>query len=94
MSFERLSASSPTPDGFSVQDTRRFAFFAHDGRLLHTVPNPPPAISFQGFRLQPRLLTESDGYLAVPSIPGTVAAGWNGDDPVDELPVLHVRAGG
>ncbi|MCY3676756.1 MAG: hypothetical protein F4Z31_14115 [Gemmatimonadetes bacterium] len=82
----------PNPDGFSVQDTRRFTFFTHDGRLLRTVPNPPPAISFRGFRLQPRLLTESDGYVAVPAIPGTVAAGWTGDDPLDELPLLHVRA--
>ena len=82
----------PGRDGFSVHDTRRFTFFAQDGTLLHTVPNPPSALSFHGFRLEPHLLTESGGYLAVPSIPGTVMAGWTGDDPFDELPVLHVLA--
>ena len=80
----------PGRDGFSVHDTRRFTFFAHDGTLLHTVPNPPSALSFHGFRLEPHLLTKNGGYLAVPSIPGTVMAGWTRDDPFDELPVLHV----
>lgn len=84
----------PGRDGFSVQDSRRFTFFTDDGTVSRTVPNPPPALSFQGFRLQPHLVTEGDGYLAVPSIPGNVAAGWTGDEPFDELPVLHVRAQG
>ena len=82
----------PGHDGFSVQDSRRFTFFTDDGTVSRTVPNPPPALSFQGFRLQPHLVTGGDGYLAVPSIPGNVAAGWTGDEPFDELPVLHVRA--
>ena len=90
--FQAPLRVEPNPDGFFVQDTRRFTFFTNDGAVSRTVPNPPPALSFRGFRLQPRLLTESDGYLAVPSIPGTVAAGWTGDDPLDELPVLHIRA--
>lgn len=84
----------PDRDGFSVQDTRRFTFFAQDGTVLRTVPNPPSNLSFQGFRLQPQLFTESDGYLVVPSIAGGVAAAWTGDDPLEEVPVLHVRAQG
>lgn len=84
----------PGRDGFSVQDTRRFTFFAQDGTLLRTVPNPPATLSFQGFRLQPHLLTESDGYLVVPAVAGSVAAAWTGDDPFERVPVLHVWAQG
>ena len=84
----------PGRDGFSVHDSRRFTFFARDGTVSRTVPNPPAVLSFQGFRLQPHLVTEGDGYLAVPTIPGNVAAGWTGDEPFDDLPVLHVRAQG
>lgn len=46
----------PGRDGFSVQDGRRFTFFTDDGTVSRTVPNPPPALSFQGFRLQPHLV--------------------------------------
>ncbi len=80
----------PGRDGFSVQDTRRFTFFAEDGTVLRTVPNPPSNLSFQGFRLRPQVLTENDGYLVVPSIAGRVAAAWTGDDSFEEVPVFHV----
>lgn len=84
----------PGRDGFSVHDSRRFTFFARDGTVSRTVPNPPAVLSFQGFRLEPYLVTGGDGYLAVPTIPGNVAAGWTGDAPFSELPVLHVQAQG
>ena len=84
----------PGRDGFSVQDTRRFTFFAQDGTVLRTVSNPPAPLSFQGSRLQPHLLTESGGYVVVPAIAGSVAAGWTGDDPFERVPVFHVWAQG
>lgn len=87
--FQTPRSVVPGPDGFSVQDSRRFTFFAQDGTVLRTVPNPPAVLSFQGFRLLPRLLTESDGYLVVPSITGNVWAGWAGDNPFGEVPVFH-----
>lgn len=92
--FQTPRRVDPGHDGFSVQDTRRFTFFAQDGTVLRTVPNPPPVLSFQGFRLQPHLVTESGGYLAVPSIAGNVAAAWTGDNPFEKVPVLHVWAQG
>ena len=87
--FQTPRTVVPGPDGFSVQDSRRFTFFAQDGTVLRTVPNPPAVLSFQGFRLLPRLLTEDDGYLVVPSISGSVAAAWAGGDPFEEVPVFH-----
>ena len=88
--FQTPHSVAPGPAGFLVQDDRRFTFFAQDGTVLRTVPNPPAVLSFQGFQLLPRLLTDSDGYLVVPAIPGSVAAAWAGDDPFEELPVFHV----
>lgn len=79
----------PGPGGFLVQDSRRFTFFAQDGTVLRTVPNPPGVLSFQGFQLLPRLLTEREGYLVVPAIAASVATAWAGDSPFQEVPVFH-----
>lgn len=80
-------------EGFYVRDQRRFTLFEPGGGLLGTVPDPPPALSFRGFRLRAEALLEDDSFLAVPVIPPSVAAGWRGDDAIDSVPVLHVRHG-
>lgn len=92
--FQTPRSVVPGPASFLVQDSRRFTFFAQDGTVLRTVPNPPAVLSFQGFRLLPRLLTERDGYLVVPAIAGSVAAAWAGDNPFLEVPVFHVWSRG
>ncbi len=92
--FQTPRRVDPGRDGFSVQDSRRFTFFAPDGTVLRTVPNPPATLSFQGSRLLPQLLTESGGYLVVPAITGSASAAWTGEDPFERVPVLHVWAQG
>ena len=89
--FENPSQVEFHSSGFLVRDSRRFTLYGGDGALLHTVPPPPPTLSFQGFRLQPRALLEGGGHLARPLVPARVVAGWDGDDPVHEWPVFLMR---
>ncbi len=88
--FEGAAEIGLTKDGFFVRDLLRFTFFADDGSVLKTVSFPPPSVSFRGFRVEPGLLLEGEGFLAVPAIPARVMAGWHGDDPIHELPLLRL----
>lgn len=88
--FEGAAEIGLTEDGFFVRDLRRFTFFSDAGTVLKTVPYPPPSVSFRGFRVEPGLLLEDGGFLAIPAIPARVMAGWQGDDPIHELPLLRL----
>lgn len=77
-------------DGFYVRDTRRFTFFTHGGAVSKTVSHPPASVSFRGFRIEPRVMLGDGGFLGTPVVPAHVMAGWLGDDPMHELPVLRV----
>lgn len=81
-------------DGYYVRDSRRFTFFTHSGAVARTVSYPPPSVSFHGFRIEPRLLVDEGRFLGVPVVPAHVMAGWLGDDPIHELPVLGVSREG
>lgn len=77
--------------GFSVLDRRGIAFFTDDGVLRERVSSPPGTISWRGFGLRPELLLSDGSFLAVPQVPAAASAGWLGDDPFQEVPVLHVQ---
>ena len=77
-------------DGFYVRDSRRFTFFTNDGAVSKTVSFPPPSVSFRGFTIEPVLVLGEGDFLATPRIPASVSAGWMGDDPIQELPLLRV----
>lgn len=78
-------------DGVWVRDRQRYSCFSWDGSFLRTVPDPPSTLSYRGFRLRPEALLADDSFLTLPVVPQEIAAGWRGDDPVHELPVLWVR---
>ena len=88
--FEGAAEVGMAENGFFVRDLRRFTVFTHTGALLETVAYPPPSVSFRGFRIEPRLMLEDGGFLAIPAVPASVMAGWMGDDPVRELPILRL----
>ena len=77
-------------DGFYIRDTRRFTFFTHGGTVSKTVSYPPGSVGFRGFSIEPRVALDDDRFLGVPVVPSHVMAGWLGDDPIHELPVLRV----
>lgn len=77
-------------DGFYVRDTRRFTFFTHGGTVSKTVTYPPASVGFRGFSIEPRVVLDDDRFLGIPVVPAHVMAGWLGDDPIHELPVLRV----
>jgi len=79
-------------DGFYVRDTRRFTFFTHGGAVSRTVSYPPASVSFHGFSIEPRLILGDGGFLGIPVVPAHVMAGWLGDDPIHELPVLRITS--
>ena len=77
-------------DGFYVRDSRRFTFFTHEGSVSKTVSYLPASVSFHGFTIEPRLSLDDGRFLGIPVVPSHVMAGWLGDDPIRELPVLRV----
>lgn len=80
--------------GFHTRDSQRYSSFSSDGALIETVPYPPPRLSFRGFPLRPRALLRDGSLLAMPQIPSAALAGFGGDEPIEHLPVYHVRAEG
>ncbi len=76
--------------GFYVRDQVRFTFFAYNGTLLRTVPNPPTLVSYQGFHIQAGAILGDDSFLGYPMIPAGVRLGLWGDDPMESVPVLRV----
>ena len=82
----QLGASS-----FRVRDTQRFTELSYDGEVLSTAPNPPTSVSFRGFRIQAEAHPSDGSYVGVASVPVRVELGLDGDDPVDQIPVYHIR---
>ncbi len=76
--------------GFYVRDQVRFTFFAYNGTLLRTVPNPPTLVSYQGFPINVGAILDDGSFLGDPGIPATYELGLWGDDPIDREPVLRV----
>ena len=81
-----LGASS-----FRVRDTQRFTELSYDGEVLSTAPNPPTSVSFQGFRIKAEAHLSDGSYMGVAELPTRVELGLDGDDPVDQIPVYHIR---
>ena len=78
-----------TPEGFRVRDSGRFVMFSVDGHHLGTV-SIPRSVSYRGFRFRPALLLDSTSFVAYPRVPPSYHAGWFGDDPVEELPIVRL----
>lgn len=78
--------------GVYTRDARRYTAFSSDGELIGTTPLPPPGLRFEGHRLRPRALLADGSFLAVADVPPTVQAGFGGGEPVESVPVLHLRA--
>lgn len=78
--------------GIYTRDARRYTAFSSDGELIGTTPLPPPGLRFEGHRLRPRALLADGSFLAVADVPPTVQAGFGGGEPVESVPVLHLRA--
>ena len=81
-----LGASS-----FRVRDTQRFTELSYDGEVLSTAPNPPTSVSFRGFRIKAEAHLSDGSYMGVAELPTRVELGLDGDDPVDQIPVYHIR---
>ena len=79
-------------EGFYVMDGPRLVSFAPDGRVTG-VQSVPAAISYRGFHLAPLGMTGDGAIVVYPLIPASVEAGWYGDDPVLEYPLLRVAEG-
>ena len=81
-----LGASS-----FRVRDTQRFTELSFDGEVLSTAPNPPTSVSFRGSRIKAEAHLSDGSYIGVAELPTRVELGLDGDDPVDQIPVYHIR---
>lgn len=81
-----LGASS-----FRVRDQQRFTELSSDGEVLSTATNPPTSVSFRGFRIQAEAHLSDGSYMGVAQLPARVQVGSEGDDPVDRIPVFHIR---
>lgn len=81
-------------DGFHVSDSRRFSSFSSTGELLGTTPFPPPSLSFRGFSLGPEALLDDGSVLAIPRVPSAALRGFEGDDPIEMLPVFRLAEEG
>lgn len=79
------------PSSFRVRDQQRFTELSYAGEVLATAPNPPTSASYRGFRIEVGAHLPDGSYLGVPAVPARAAYGFDGDDPVDQLPVLRVR---
>ena len=81
-------------EGFHVIDARRFTSFSNSGELLGTTPFPPPSLSFRGFGLGPEALLEDGSVLATPDVPPAAMRGFEGDDPIEIVPVFRLAEEG
>ena len=81
-------------NGFSIRDFQRYSSFSNDGTLTGTTPYPPRRLSFRGFPLGAQALLHDGSFLAIPRVPPAVLTGFDGDEPIEYLPVYHVRAEG
>ena len=79
---------------FHVIDAVRFTSFSNAGELLGTTPFPPPSLSFRGFPMEPRALLEDGSVLAIPEVPPAAMRGFEGDDPIEMLPVFRLAEEG
>ena len=71
-----------------VGDLRGFSTFSLEGEFVARNVLPP-FVSWRGFPLAVEALLGDGGFLAKPTIPGMVAEGLTGDDPIQEIPFLH-----
>lgn len=78
-------------DGFRIRDVQRYSSFSTDGTLTGTAAFPPRSLSFRGFPLTPQALLHDGSILARPRVPPAVLIGFDGDEPIEHLPVYHVR---
>ena len=76
---------------FRMRDRQRFTELSYDGEVLSTAPNPPTSVSFRGFGIKADAHLSNGGYVGVASLPARVRVGRDGDDPVDQIPVFHIR---
>ena len=81
-------------DKFYVIDGARFTSFSHAGELLGTTPFPPSSLSFRGFGLGPEALLEDGSVLAIPEVGPAATWGFEGDDPIEMLPVFRLAQEG
>lgn len=76
-------------EGFQLRDGNAFVLFAGDGQHRQTV-SLPPAVGFNRFRLRPELMLQDGAFVVSLRIPNGVRAGWFGEDPIVEAPVLRL----
>lgn len=79
-------------DGFRIRDFQRYSSFSNDGTLIATTPYPPRRLGFRGFPLGTQAMLDDGSFLAVPRVPAAALIGFDGDEPIEYLPVYHVRA--
>lgn len=79
-------------EGFRLRDGNGFVLFADDGRHRQTV-SLPAAVGFNRFRLRPELVLPDGAFVVSLRIPNGVRAGWFGEDPIEEAPVLRLEPG-
>ncbi|MCY3546660.1 MAG: hypothetical protein OXH49_07240 [Gemmatimonadetes bacterium] len=77
-------------EGFQLRDGNSFVLFADDGQHRQTV-SLPAAVGFNRFRLRPELMLPDGAFVVSLRIPNGVRAGWFGEDPVEEAPVLRLE---
>lgn len=77
--------------GIHTRDAQRYTSFSSDGELIGSTPLPPAGLRFDGHRLLPQALLADGSFLAVARVPPTAQAGFGGGEPVESVPVLHLR---
>lgn len=77
-------------EGFQLRDGNRFVLFADDGQYRESV-SLPAAVGFDRFRLRPELMLPDGAFVVSLRIPNGVRAGWFGEDPIEESPVLRME---
>ena len=76
--------------GFRLRDGNSFVLFGDDGQHRETV-SLPAAVGFNRFRLRPELMLPDGAFVVSLRIPNGVRAGWFGEDPIEEAPVLRLE---
>ena len=77
-------------EGFQLRDGNGFVLFADDGQHRQTV-SLPAAMDFDRFRLRPELMLPDGAFVVSLRIPNGVRAGWFGEDPIGDTPVLRLE---
>lgn len=87
-----IAVSSLDDGGFHVLDGERYIRFAPDGSVvgLHSAP---ASVSHRGFGLSPTGMTAEGAIIAHPLTAGSIVAGWYGDDPIQDYPLLLLTPG-